>query len=157
MPSHKIFYTHFMWVHSIIDLRITHYPHGYSHALAPSSNVNVLHTFTLTSYALNALHHITQIHFNPSPQPKIQFIKFTYCNDYFSSIAIASKHEMMIFLHPNLGWNTLPPIILIAGIHNIIHKSSIDKIQNLNIPNLTIKNLMETSLLMPSNTTHICY
>ena len=89
----------------------------------------------------------------------IQIIESTYCNEIFHEQAIMRKqyenHALLIHLQ-NLGWDTLPLIVITAGIHGIIHQPSIELLVNLNIPQHKIKNLMETiSLDAIKHLTHI--
>lgn len=66
--------------------------------------------------------------FSPSPHLTIQFINFTHWNDCFPFAIIAHKHTKYDILVPHsqqLGWNTIPPLILMACIQEITHKSFI--------------------------------
>ena len=74
---------------------------------------------------------------SPAPHLTFQFIKFTFYNDLFSAQAITCKHTKYDTLVPQLqqlGWNTLPPLILRMGIRSIFHKSSIDILKDGEIP-----------------------
>ena len=160
MPSHMIVYTHFMHVHSIIDLWITHYPHGYSHALAPLPNVNVLHGFAQMSYALKALHHITDTHFNHHHNSKYKSKK----------PPIATTASLLLPLLLNMKWwySYTPISAILDGIPSPLLfslqistassiKAPLAKSKISTSPTWLSKILWKLSLLMPSNTTHIWY
>ena len=74
---------------------------------------------------------------------KIQFIKFTYCNDRFSSKTITRKTEKY---HPfidnitNRGWNVKPLIVISAGARATTYISSMKILEEkFKIPEKTIR------------------
>jgi hypothetical protein len=82
----------------------------------------------------------------PSHTKTIQFIEFTYCHDRFPEQAITQKHskyDPLINDIKNKGWKTNPLITITACVRGAIHEQSIKKLEDLNIPKTSIKELMK--------------
>lgn len=93
--------------------------------------------------------------FPPSPQLAFQFIVSTYCSDEFYEIEINHKHAKHGIIIPHLrqlGWQTLPPLIITPCVCGAIHHSSMNKLCDLGIPQIKISLSWKLSHLMPLTT-----
>ena len=128
-----------------------HYPHGYSHAYVTFLDANIWHDFALTSCVSKAPHPTT-FALNFTPSTPFQTLPFNSLN---LNIAVTASpysplDEKMIkyaILIPHLWtlrWNTQPPVILTNDIHEIIHKSSVVKLSDPDIPTLFMKSLLRS-------------
>jgi hypothetical protein len=70
-----------------------------------------------------------------------------YCNDRLSNTTNTHKHTKYDVIVPHLhqlGWHTIPSLILAVGIHEIIHQPPIDHLLDLDIACTKVKSLMES-------------
>lgn len=123
---------------------------GYSYANVASHNANASPTCIWTWIIIRQTAYRPRP-FAPHPLLSIHIIKLTYCN-YQLKFPITTTTQKLhkfknLILHlQNIGWQTLPPIVITFSIHNTIHQPLVNLLFDLHILKPLMANLFANTV-----------